>query len=121
MKKANLLLFDGRSFKKIECGNLDDYYKYLECDCFDIANRKIGGKRFDVFVDDEGLLKENPIPTAINGSGNVMLVGNLIFANHDYEGNTTSLSDDDIEIIKKSKVVGFSSNGEMIQLILMDY
>ena len=29
-----------------------------------------------------------------------MLVGNLIFANHDSEGNTTSLSDNDIKIIK---------------------
>ena len=79
---------------------LDDYYKHLGCDCFDIANRRLGDRRFDIFVDDEGLLKDNPTISAITADNEPMLVGNLIFANHDGQGNTISLSDNDIETIK---------------------
>lgn len=88
--------------KQVECQDLDDFYKYLKCSCFDIARRKIGGKYYDIFVDDEGLLKEGFIVSAIDSKGNAMLVGNLIFANHDAEGNTTSLSEEDIANISNN-------------------
>lgn len=88
--------------KEIQIGSgIDDYYKYLQCDCFDIANRELEGRRFDIFCDDEGLLKDSPTVSAINHEHEMILVGNLIFANHDSQGNTTSLTDDDIDIIKK--------------------
>lgn len=111
MKKARLLALDvigGTGFSEIECKELDDYYKALKCDCFDIAHRKIGGKDgkyFDIFVDDIGLFADSPIPSAIDGNGNVMLVGNLVFANHDNQGNTTSLSDQDIMLIRNNAVM----------------
>lgn len=89
---------------EVKCQKLDDFYKYLECDCFDIACLKIGEKYFDCFVDDEGLFKEEIIPAAISKDGKVMLVGNIVFANHDSEGNTTSLSEEDIKMIKKNIV-----------------
>ena len=60
MKKARVLVFDGKKFFEAECGELDDYYKYLECDCFDIANRSVGGSRYDIFVDDIWLFKDEP-------------------------------------------------------------
>lgn len=106
MQNARLLLLTTKGeFKEVQCGSLDDFYKHLECDCFDIAHRKVGGKKsYDIFVDDMGLLKDNPIPTALDSRFKPMLVGNLIFANHDNEGNTTSLSDEDIEYIKGCKV-----------------
>ena len=85
---------------------LDDYYKHLECDCMDVANRLIGDKRFDIWVDDAGLLKEDPIISAVTSrsiEGHIyyepMLAGNLIIANHDSAGNTTSLSREDVEMI----------------------
>lgn len=81
---------------------LQDFYDKLECDCFDIAHLKIGSKYFDLFVDDEGLLKTDQVPSAVDKDGNVLLVGNIVFANHDSEGETTSLSDEDIAIIKKN-------------------
>ena len=87
-------------FKMIEIGDgIDDYYRYLECSCFDIACRKIGDKYYDIFCDDEGLFKEDFIFSAVDPSGTGMLVGNLIFANHDDQGNTTSLSEDDVKNI----------------------
>ena len=27
---------------------MKDYYNHLECDCFDIAHYKVGGKGFDI-------------------------------------------------------------------------
>lgn len=103
---ANLLLFDVEAelpvdvFKKVECNELDDYYEHLKCDCFDIATRKIGNKCFDIFVDDCGLLVEDPVISAVDTEGYPMLAGNLIFANHDDAGNTTSLTDEDIKEIQ---------------------
>ena len=105
---ARLLVLDvigDKGFYEAECNDLKDYYKELKCDCFDIATRCIGGKYFDIFVDDNGLFVDDPIPSALDDSFNVMLVGNLIFANHDDEGNTTSLSDEDIEMIKDAGIV----------------
>lgn len=104
---ASLLLFNGDTFQKVQCEELDDYYKYLECDCFDIAIRKINGVYFDIFCDDIRLFREDPKITAVSPGNAPMLVGNLIFANHDSEGNTTSLSDEDmVQIISAVKIVG---------------
>ena len=98
-----------------ECKGIDDYYKHLECDCFDIANRKVGNKRFDIFCDDVGLYDENPIVSAISSSQEPMLVGNLIFANHDSEGNTVGLSDEDIDEIMSNlfMAVGIRHDGNI--------
>lgn len=91
-----------------EYNKLQDFYDDLETDVLDITRLTIGGKTFDVFVDDIGLFRENKVISAISvdpvkGFIKVtpLLVGNLIFANHDAEGNTTDLSDDDIQLIKK--------------------
>lgn len=102
MKEARVLSFNVRTgeFNTIIVKELEDFYKALECDCFDVVRRKVGGKPYDIFVDDIGLYRDNPIPSAISSYMSVQLVGNLIFTNTDSEGNTISLSDDDIEHIK---------------------
>lgn len=105
--KARLLALDvigGTGFSEIMCKSSDDLYTALKCDCFDIAVRKIGEKYFDIFCDDIGLFVDDPIPSALDKELKPMLVGNLIFANHDSAGNTTSLSDEDIKMIKDSAV-----------------
>lgn len=113
MQKARVLVLDvidGNGLYEAECSCLDDYYEHLKCECFDIATRKIGDKYFDIFVDDVGLFAENPIPSVIDENMNPMLVGNCVFANHDREGNTTSLSDEDIAVIKSAaSTVGYSA------------
>jgi len=101
---ANLLLLDVKNnrVKELECKDLNDYYKALDCSVFDIVRRRIGeDKYFDFYIDDEGLLKANPIISAIDAMGNPMLVGNIVFANHDAEGNTIDLSKEEIEYIKQ--------------------
>ena len=82
-------------------GSLNDYYKALNCDLFDIARRSIGGKYFDIMCDDEGLLKDNPKVSAISTDRSPMLCGNLLVVKHDYAGNTISLTQEEIEHIKK--------------------
>jgi len=117
---ASLLLFNGDTFQKVQCEELDDYYKYLECDCFDITTRKINGAYFDIFCDDIGLFREDPKLTAVSPKNKPMLVGNLIFANHDSEGNTTSLSDEDmVQIISSVKIVG--DGNRIFPVVEVDY
>lgn len=107
--KARVLVLDVLGKKctyEAEVEELDDFYKHLKCGCFDIATRKVGDKYFDMFVDDVGLFAENPVPSVFNAdTKEPMLVGNVIFANHDIEGNTTSLTDADICLIKEHLVV----------------
>lgn len=107
-------------FRVAECETLDDFYENLKCDIFDIANRNIGGKRFDIYVDDVGLFRENPKVSAVRINGNdiePMLVGNLVIANHDAHGNTTSLSDDDISLIIDS-LIGVMKYDNKIDFVL---
>lgn len=100
---ANLLLLDveNNKVRELKCDALHDYYEALNCRCFDIVSRRIGKKYFDLFIDDEGLFKEDPIISAINNLGSPMLVGNIIFAKHDSEGNTIDLAETEVKYIKK--------------------
>lgn len=104
---ARLMLIDvmNNEIKEVNIkqSDINMYHELIGCRCFDIASRQIGGKYFDIFCDDEGLLQDPqpPISAYDTERNEPMLVGNLIIANHDMEGNTTSLSDDDIEHIKK--------------------
>ncbi len=77
-------------------GGLSEWYRLLKCDLIDITKRKVGGRYFDIIADDEGLLKAGAKVSALDSSQRPQLVGNLIFCNHDGEGNETSLTDDDI-------------------------
>ena len=94
-------VINDEGFKEVVCGKLDDYYKYLKCDCFDITHRKVGDKYFDIFCDDMGLFRDKPIVSAVDELRQPMLVGNLIFAHHDKAGNTTSLTKEDMEYIQE--------------------
>ena len=52
---------DEKTVKKVTIEkSLDSYYKTLDCSCIDIVTRKIGGRRFDIICDDEGLYKDDP-------------------------------------------------------------
>lgn len=102
MEKIKVVIVDtekGFRVEKID-NSLDKFYEIIKCRCIDIATRRIGEKKkyYDIIVDDEGLLVGSKI-SAINKEGKPQLVGNLIITNYDEEGNTTSLTDDDIEYI----------------------
>lgn len=104
--------------------SLDTYYEILKCSCIDIANRDIGGKRYDIVCDDEGLFKDRAYPSAIGRGKDVMLVGNLFIAGTaDGEGELTSLTDDDVEnILSHMKWAYNAQEGKSWQVIIgMDY
>lgn len=103
--------------------HLGQFYELIGCECVDIATRKIGGKYFDVIVDDEGLLVSNPICSAYDIGHNPMLAGNLIILGEaDDEGNGTSLSEDDVRLVKESiRYVIDLYRGAMHPVVIMDY
>lgn len=105
-----------------ECEELDDFYKELNAEPFDIVMRDIGGKIFDIFVDDMGLFRDDPIVSAVSKSSfNTELVGNLIFANHDKWGNTTDLSDEDISLIRDNLLwVSDIESGKLYQAVMLE-
>ena len=50
--------------------------------------------------------------SAIDDHDNPMLVGNMLIANHDADGNTTSLTDDDLNIIAGELLFGVHIDAE---------
>jgi len=102
--KAVLIDVDAEEAKAVEFEHsLQNIYGLLHCDCIDIVSRAIGhgrsSKRFDIICDDEGTFKTSPKISAIDNLGRPMLVGNLLVTNHDAEGNTVSLTDDECEFV----------------------
>lgn len=83
---------------------LEDWYNLLGVSLVDIAYRRIGRKNkyFNIIVDDNGLLTDEPKISAVSNLGAVMLVGNLIIAGDtDDEGNLTDLTEEDIRYISR--------------------
>lgn len=75
---------------------LDDYYKYTECDIIDIVFATIGKKNYDIIVDDEGLLKSEPIFTAFAQGSQTMLAGTIVVVGSNGRGGFKSLTANDI-------------------------
>ena len=86
-------------------GGLAEWYRLIKCDLIDIVSRKIGGRYYDIIVDDEGLYKGGAKPTALDAQQQPQLVGNLVICNTDGEGNEATLTDEDIQHILKHIVV----------------
>lgn len=81
-------------------GTLNDFYLLLNCDTIDIVTRKIGRHYYDIICDDNGLFADSPKISAIDDSGSIMFVGNILIAGmHDEEGELRDLTDDDIAYI----------------------
>lgn len=83
---------------------LESIYRLLNVDYIDVAIRKIGNHIYDIICDDEGLLKGNAIPSALDSDGNPQLVGNLLIVKASDDGNFASLSDEDFENLENHVV-----------------
>ena len=80
----------------------------------DIQSRKIGDKYYDIWLDDEGLFKAEKghlKGTALCKDAAEILVGNILILNSNEEGETTSLSEEDIENVKAHYIEGKMSKG----------
>lgn len=90
--------------------DLNDLYKVLKCDTFDVVTRRIGSKTFDIYLDDNGLLKEN-IPSALSLDHKEVLVGNLFVCHHDQNGDIKSLTEFERDyILEHEMTVGSNSD-----------
>lgn len=81
--------------------SLRAYYELLDCDTIDVARRFIGGRPYEIVIDDEGALKQDHVVSAINSEGEPMLVGKLFVCKLDGEEELGSLDDDEIEAVLK--------------------
>ena len=100
--------------------NLDTYYDIIGCRCIDIVHYPIGGKHYDIIVDDEGLLKGAPIVTAVDKNGHPLLVGALIITNYDGEGNETDLEPGDVTRI--TSAIRYTVQGDrVIPVVIIDF
>lgn len=102
-------------------GSLDSLYAILNCSLFDIASRKIGDRYFDIYCDDEGLLKCDPQLSAMSPDHEPILVGNLFIVNHDDEGGMTSLSEEEIDLIKRNLTPIFDDTGRCYPCLVCEY
>lgn len=104
-----ILIKAGEKAEVIELqGDTIDYLKmkeYLQIDSpVTCVERKIGSKYYDLWLDDEGLLKdeESRIVSGVlmhEGSTEI-LIGNMLILKHDEEGNSIGLTDEEIKELK---------------------
>ena len=102
-EKITVLIIDpvmGERVREIN-NDIEAFHNTIDCRCIDIVERKVGDRCFDFIVDDEGLFRHNPMISALSQTGEPMLVGTLIITNSNEEGETTSLTEEDIEYLQK--------------------
>lgn len=101
---------------------LDEFYKLLECDLFDIAVRKFDGEYLDIFVDDEGLFKEDKIPSVVTFNGDEIvevIYNNVLIFSNDGMGNTISLTDEQIEKVMNCRIISVEESMEVYKMLLV--
>lgn len=98
MKISGLLISNRGEWKEVvfENDNLEEMYNLVDCRCLDVVQRKIGDKYYDIWLDDEGLLKGELVPNGVCLNAYEILMGNLLIVNVSKSGKSVSLSFDDI-------------------------
>ena len=107
----------------IKDGNhLRQFYDLIGCRCIDITCRTIGGKPYNIVLDDEGLLVDRPILSAFGEDMRPMLAGNLVIFNMGPEMDLADLTEEDIANIKANtyELADFDSM-ELHPVVIMDY
>lgn len=80
--------------------HLGQFYKLIGCDCIDIAVRSIGGKPYNIVLDDEGLLVADPIASAVDASYHAMLAGNLLIFGIGADMDLAGITQEDVDNIR---------------------
>ena len=96
-------------------GGLKDYYRVLNCRCFDIVFACIEGREFSIYCDDEGLLIDSPSISACTKNHGPSLAGNLFITQGNDEGETISLTSFEIELVMRNiKVMIGPRDGKIV-------
>ena len=69
---------------------LKDLYRILNCELVTCTEIEVNGKLFDVYSDDEALLKPNPVPN-LYINDDLIIFGSVAFAKADEEGKLVGL------------------------------
>ena len=86
---------------------LHDLYKTLNCDLVTCIEIEVEGKLFDVWSDDEALLKDNPVPN-LYVDDDLIIFGSIAFAKVDDDGNLIGLDSDEINLLWEFYLAQFS-------------
>ena len=104
MKSNKYVMIEGRTGAVRDITMTDTYnelHEKINCECFGVDARRIGRKTFDIWHDDEFLYTCGPgqiVAKCLNYDE--VLMGNIIVARHDSEGNTVGLTDEEIANVK---------------------
>ena len=86
--------------------NYASFYSLLECETFDIVSRKFKDKVLDIYCDDNGLFVPDNKPAIIpyNAQGTLVeqIVGNVFIVACNNEGETISLTDEEVNAVLSS-------------------
>ena len=77
---------------------LHDLYRILNCQLVTCTEIDVDGKLFDVWSDDEALLKPNPVPN-LYIDDDLIIFGSVAFAKSDDEGKLVGLERDDLHLL----------------------
>ena len=77
---------------------LKDLYRILNCELVTCIEIEVNGKLFDVYSDDEALLKPNPVPN-LYINDDLIIFGSVAFAKADEEGKLVGLTRDDVHLL----------------------
>ena len=77
---------------------LHDLYNVLNCDLVTCIEIEVEGKFFDVWADDEALLKDKPVPN-LYVDDELIFFGSVAFAKTDEDGEMVGLDSDEIHLL----------------------
>ena len=77
---------------------IKDLYKIINCDCVTCTQIEVNGKLFDVWSDDEALLKSNPAPN-LYIDDDLIIFGSVVFAKSDEEGSFVGLEREEVHLL----------------------
>lgn len=102
--------------------HLGQFYRLIGCDCIDIVVRKVGGKRYNIVIDDEGLLVADPVFAAIDTQMRGMLAGNIIIFGIGDDQDLCSIEDTDPANIRGNMYEVFDFDTMKTHpVVVMDY
>jgi hypothetical protein len=98
--------------------DLDSYYKAMDCELIDVVQVKLGSRKYDIIVDDEGMLKPDFVITAVDPTLERYLAGNILIAKYTGNGNFGSISETDIKNIENNLLKRIVDDNRIAPVIL---
>ena len=77
---------------------LQDLYKILNCQLVTCTEIEVNGNLFDVWSDDEALLKNKPVPN-LYIDDDLIIFGSVAFAQSDEDGNLVGINRSDVPLL----------------------